>query len=308
MYSMYAQVEWPGLEGAVGTGWLPPMPDMRDYTAEHEKIAPMIAQMGIGALKGDAAPKLTANVDSRASCSEIRNQGALGSCTAHAACAMLEYCENRAFSKHIDVSRLYVYKTSRDLLQVTGDTGAWLRTAMAALVLLGAPPEKYWPYTDAKPAFDVEPTAFVYSVADDYTALQYFCHDPLGAALTGEAVLQSVKTSLAARLPAMFGFYGFPSAASGDKPGAIPYPGPGEKAQWGHAILAVGYDDNKVIKNTKYGTQTTGALLFENSWGTAWGEKGFGWLPYDYVRNKLATDFWTLLSAKYVETKQFGLS
>ena len=114
-----------------------------------------------------------------------------------------------------------------------GDTGAWLRTAMGALALCGVPDEKYWPYTDSKPEFDDEPPSFVYAVADNYEAVKYFCHDPLSAGLSGKAVLTDVKKYLAAGIPSMFGFWGFPSFAHCDIPGGIPYPCPGEKGPMG---------------------------------------------------------------------------
>ena len=34
---------------------------------------------------------------------------------------------------------------------------------------------------------------------------------------------------------------------------------------------------------------------------------GTGWLPYDYVLDNLASDFWSLLSMNLVDSKQFGL-
>jgi C1A family cysteine protease len=243
-------------------------------------------------------------VDLRPYCSPVENQGNLGSCTAHAGMGIVEYFERRAFNKHINGSRLFLYKTTRNLMGVTGDTGAWLRNVMGALVLCGVPAEKYWPYII--PDFDKEPLAFVYAVADNYEALKYFCHDPLGMNIPTSTVLANVKKYLAAGIPSMFGFFGFPSFGQSDVRGGIPYPCPGEQAQWGHAIVAIGYDENKKIKNLKCNKETSGALLIRNSWGTQWGDAGYGWLPYDYVLNKLALDFWSLLSMEWVETKQFG--
>jgi len=306
MYAMYRQVEIPEIKEAFGTGWLPPLPDLRDYTEEHPDIAEMIKNLRISAAK-KAAPSPPAKVDLRKWCSEIENQKSLGSCTAHAAIGIVEYFEIRAFARHIEGSRLFVYKTTRNLMGVVGDTGAWLRNTMGALALCGVPPEKYWPYTDKKPDFDKEPPSFVYAVADNYEALRYFCHDPLGKNVPPEEVLERVKLFLAAGIPSMFGFFGFPSFGYSSIKGGIPYPCPGEQAQWGHAIVAVGYDDSMKIKNTMCNKETKGAFLIRNSWGTTWGDNGYGWLPYDYVLNKLALDFWSLLRMEWVDTKQFGI-
>jgi C1A family cysteine protease len=305
MYELYKRVTIPDTGETVGTGWLPPLPDLRDYTEEHPQIAVMAKKLGISPPGKTKAPELPPGVDLRKWCSPIENQGNLGSCSAHAGMGIVEYFERRAFNAYIDGSRLFLYKTTRDLMGVTGDTGAWLRNVMGALVFCGIPPEKYWPYTIAD--FDREPSAFVYAVADNYESLRYFCHDPLGINIPPAAVLESVKKYLAAGIPSMFGFFGFPSFGNTNVKGGIPYPCAGEQAQWGHAIAAVGYDDNKKIKNTTCNRETTGALLIRNSWGTGWGDKGYGWLPYDYVHNKLALDFWSLLSMDWVDTKQFGL-
>jgi C1A family cysteine protease len=40
-------------------------------------------------------------------------------------------------------------------------------------------------------------------------------------------------------------------------------------------------------------------FLVRNSWGTAWGQGGYGTISYDYVTNNaLAGDFWTVRSVK----------
>jgi len=305
MYATYKQVKLTESNQLVGTGWLPPLPDLRDYTEKKPEIATIAKKLKLP--KGKELKALPAKMDLREWCSPVENQKNLGACTAHAAAGIIEYFEKKANNKYIDASRLFIYKTTRNLMQVTGDTGAWLRNTMGALVLCGVPDEKFWPYTDAKTEFDKEPGSFVYAIADDYKAMKYFCHDPQGANALGDDVLLGVKKYLAAGIPSMFGFWGFASFDSCDVVGGIPYPCPGEQAQWGHAIVAVGYDDSKKLKNTKCNKTTTGALLIRNSWGVTWGEQGYGWMPYDYVTNKLATDFWSLLNMAWVETGQFGI-
>jgi GNAT superfamily N-acetyltransferase len=52
--------------------------------------------------------------------------------------------------------------------------------------------------------------------------------------------------------------------------GAISMPEPGQPFTENHCVCVVGYDDN------------TRLLHFVNSWGPGWGDKGFGFLPYDY--------------------------
>ena len=65
--------------------------------------------------------------------------------------------------------------------------------------------------------------------------------------------------------------------------------------------------DDKEIGNKACSEKTKGALLIRNSWGRQWGDNGYGWLPYEYVLQGLALDFWSILSMEMVETKQFGL-
>jgi C1A family cysteine protease len=290
-----------GTSHTAGTGWLSPLPDLRDYDSSHAAIRLFNKKLKLT----DGSRSLPAKVDLRQWCSPVEDQLDLGSCTAHAGVGIVEYFERRAFGKHIEASRLFMYKTTRNLMQVTGDTGAWLRDTMGALVLCGVPAEKYWPYNTDD--FDKEPGSFVYSLADNYESVKYFCHDPRSSALPGTGVLVSVKKYLVAGIPSMFGFWGFQSFEESDAPGNIPYPCKGESAQWGHAVVAMGYDDNRMIKNTKCNTETKGAFLIRNSWGGSWGDKGYGWLPYEYVLNGLALDFWSLLEMKWIDTGEFGI-
>ena len=281
-----------------GMGWLPDYPDFRDYTEEHEDVSKIITATGVT----KKAASLPSSADLRAWYSPVEDQGSLGSCTANAGVGMVEYYEKRAFGRYIDASRLFLYKATRNLLHWTGDTGAFLRSTMGALVLFGVPPEEYWPYKIAE--FDKEPTAFCYAFAQNYQAIKYYRHDP--PATPKDLLLNRIKTYLAAGHPAMFGFTVYSSIAHADKTGKIPYPCKGEKIEGGHAIVAAGYDDKMKIKNSgSCGIETTGALLIRNSWGTGWGDAGYGWLPYEYVLKGLAEDFWSILKKEWVDTGVF---
>ncbi|HSC54881.1 MAG TPA: C1 family peptidase [Phnomibacter sp.] len=301
-------------ESTFGMGWLPDLPDFRDYTVESTNVPTLAKAIGrtetvksmlaAADIKSSKPAKAATSADLRTWCSPIENQGSIGSCTAHAGVGMIEYFERRAFGRHLDASRLFLYKVTRNLLGWTGDTGAFLRTTMGAMALFGTPPESFWPYNISK--YDIEPSAFLYAYGQSYQAIQFYRLDPVGTARPD--ILASLKTHLTAGLPAMFGFTCYSSlySDSGNK-GNIPYPAPTEKTVGGHAVMAVGFDDSKTITNPTSNKKTKGAILIRNSWGTGWGDAGYGWLPYEYVLNGLADDFWCLIKKEYIDTKQFGI-
>jgi C1A family cysteine protease len=274
-------------------GWERDLPDFRDLTPETPPIRDVAVKSR--ALKS-VKKKNASSVDLRPWCSPVENQEDLGSCTANAGVALLEYYQRRAFGKHLDGSRLFLYKVTRNLLGWMGDRGAYLRTTMKAMVLFGIPPEHYWPYVVED--FDREPDSFLYAFAQGYKTLKYFRHDHPG--LGPKEILASVKEYLFAGFPCMFGFSVFSSIPQvGAGTGDIPYPQDSDEFLGGHAVVAVGYKDSKMIGKHK------GALLIRNSWGADWGEQGYGWLPYEFVKKGLAVDFWSLMDAGFINTDLF---
>jgi len=302
-------------------GWIPDYPDFRDYTEKTETIqkillptkllfqsdVPESQERRTRARKKSSAGdfSLSASIDLREWCSPVEDQRNLGSCTANAGVGAVEYYERKAFGRHIDASRLFLYKVTRNLMKTKGDTGAYLRTTIGGLVLFGAPPEEYWPYTDSEEKFDREPPAFCYAFAQNYKTIQYYRHDPPG--IVPGNLLERLKTYLAAGHPSMFGFTVYSSIEMADERGAIPFPARSERILGGHAVLAVGYDDRITIANRSSGNETKGALLIRNSWGKGWGDGGYGWLPYEYVLRGLAQDFWSVLKKDWVDTGEFNI-
>jgi len=285
--------------GKRGMGWIPDYPDFRDYTEETEEVKSVL-----GLARVLKAKSLPVSIDLREWCSPIEDQGTLGSCTAHAGVGVIEYYERKSFGRHMDASRLFLYKVARNLMKMKGDTGAYLRTTMGGMVLFGVPPEEYWPYREDEKEFDQEPPAFCYAFAQNYQTVKYFRHDQ--PETKAEEILRKVKAYLFKGHPAMFGFTVYSSIEQADKTGRIPFPSPKERIEGGHAVVAIGYDDKMKIKN-KYGKiETSGALLIRNSWGNGWGEGGYGWLPYEYVLKGLAEDFWSVLKKEWIDTGQFS--
>jgi C1A family cysteine protease len=281
-------------------GWRPDLPDFRDYTDQNGKTRALLQPLGVPEIPQALKPF----VDNRQFCSPIDDQGGLGSCTAHMGVGMLEYCEFKSFKKFIHGSRLFVYKATRDYAGYTGDSGAEIRNTLGALALYGVPAERLWPYTDDQRQFDIKPPVDVYIAAQSYQAAQYVRLDYAG--INNEVLLHKIKAYLVAGFPVGFGFSVYKSIDQADHDGRIPFPGDTEEMEGGHAIMMVGFDDSMVIPNNVYSISTRGAFLIRNSWGTGWGDKGYGWLPYDYVLRELAEDFWVLLKTEWLDTQQFG--
>lgn len=174
------------------------------------------------------------------------------------------------------LSRLFIYYYTRKIegTPATEDSGVALRDVMKCLAIYGSALESTWPYSDDDVAFTQEPSHEAVMEAKNHQALLYYrC-----------ASLRSIKASLSQGFPIVGGFQCPSNMFSDDctRTGVIQYPGPTEGFEGGHAVLVVGYDDVKE------------QLIFQNSWGTSWGDFGYGYLPYLFVTNKLADDFWTL--------------
>lgn len=268
------------------------MPDFRDLTLGHASVRRLLK--GIVDSRA-AAGRLPQCVDWRELFPPVYDQGPWPTSCAQACAALVRYFQQRAYGQSEPGSRWFLHHTSRRLAGERGLGGADLRTTLKALVRFGFPPEAHFPYHEAgEDDGQLEP--YLFSFAREYQSLRYVCLAGPGA--TGSETLTAVKSLLAAGLPCVFGFP-VPSSLTADAD--IPYRPTYDAVRGGQAVVAVGYDDSR--RNA-----SRGALLIRSSWGSAVGEEGCFWLPYDFVRAGLATDFWTLLGGTWLRRGEFGLA
>lgn len=248
-YYKYLKTNW---------GWLPDIPDVRDYLFTPEAPGAGIAETV------DLSPK----------CSPIEYQANLGSCTAHAVIGALEYLENVATGQIINLSRLFVYYNERVIENTVNlDSGAQLRDGMKALNTYGVCPEEKWPYIISK--FKAKPPDEAYLDASQHKITSY----------ERITTFDDMKKCLNEGFPFVFGFITYESFKSSEiaQTGILNMPRLGEKIAGGHAVLAVGYDE------------PSQRFLIRNSFGASWGIKGHFTIPYAYLQDpNLSSDFWVI--------------
>jgi hypothetical protein len=258
--------------------WRPDLPDYRDIS--FRSVIPV-------------AETLPPRVDLRPGMSPVVNQGSLGSCTGNAIAACLEYLQLKQIEEpgkgpqeydddeFFHVSRLFIYWNERAYMgTLYQDSGAFLRDGIKSLQQHGACRENIWPYLN-KNVFK-RPHDPAYEEARQYKISEYL----------RIRTLREMKQCLSQGLPFVFGFMTFESFESVETAatGIMKMPTSRDRDLGGHAVCAVGYDDDFTFKGGH-----KGAMIVRNSWGSAWGDKGYFYMPYDYISDpNLSDDFWAV--------------
>jgi C1A family cysteine protease len=198
----------------------------------------------------------------------VFDQGQLGSCGAN---AMSEVNMTESKQSPIVLSRLFIYYVTRLLMNtVSEDSGVNNRMLCKAAAQYGICLESEFPYDITK--FTDVPPAEAFTSALNHRISTFH----------RLATLDQIKQCLALTTqPVLIGINVYESFETPEvaKTGIVPMPKPGEQLLGGHDVAIFGYDDAKQC------------FKVLNSWGEAWGDKGFFYLPYAYLTSE-AFDYW----------------
>lgn len=206
----------------------------------------------------------------------IYDQGQLGSCTANGTKRVVDYERAYQGEPFIDPARLAIYYDTRAMEgNVSSDAGGQIRDAVKVAAKIGVGPESMWPYDISK--FAIKPPPSFYAEAIKHQALSYQRVAQSHYGIT--YVLDQLKR------PIVFGCLVFDYFESDQvaQTGLVPMPAPNAQAIGGHCMVIVGFDD------------VTARYKVANSWGPDWGDKGYCYMPYNYIHNpSISSDFWVV--------------
>lgn len=232
----------------------PSQPDIRDYI-----------------YRSDSTKDLKKSADLREWDTIVESQYSLGSCSSNAITNAYELLVKREYPEHFKhLSRLFIYYNTRsEYGDIQKDDGIYLRDGLKSLAKFGVCSEELWPYDIEK--FDDRPTNECYEDAKKRKILTY----------QKLISIYYIMQVLGNNNPVVFGMEIYDSFMDlNERISTVNLPSRKEKSLGGHAMCMVGYDLEKRL------------FLAKNSFGTSWGDRGYCWIPFDYIRQE-GYDIWT---------------
>ncbi|UJR09187.1 hypothetical protein I4U23_013435 [Adineta vaga] len=232
--------------------------------------------------------QLPPKVDLRPDMTPIENQLDLGSSVANCLAGAYEYLTKKATGSDIHVSRLFIDYNARILgcsSRLITDSGCSVINGIEALEEFGVCLESLWPYDIT--CVNIRPDDEAYEQAKNHK---------INEVSQLHIDLNEMKSCLAQGFPFAFALKLNDSFMSASKNGIISMlntpPKRDQLSIGSHALLAVGYSDR------------SNAFIVRNSWGHYWGDKGYCYIPYEYMTNpEVSYDIWTI---RKVSNDSFG--
>lgn len=213
-------------------------------------------------------------VDCIACMRPIRNQGARGTCVAHAVAAVFECLQLRDTGHAVDLSPQFLYWSAKQHDGNSTSGGTFIRVATDRAVKDGICEETDWPYFPSgipgNESQDPSPPGAA-TAASHRRAANVVAITPKSSA--------AVRQSLDNQIPIAFSIPVYAYWVSPN--GKVPMPIPGAPRIGGHAMCAAGY-------LLDAGAPGGGFVVAKNSWGTARAPlspagAGYYYVPFDYI-------------------------
>ena len=221
----------------------------------------------------------------------VRDQGARGTCVAHACVAVLEQYLGLQ-NKYQDMSEQFLYWNCKQADGEPNDEGTWIGVAVPLLQRDGCCLESTWGYNPTPVAGNEgqgPPPANAAAEAMGFRVMT--THQ-----LTATSIID-IKAELAGKRCVAFSIPVYDSWYRNDevqRTGEIVNPIPNEPEVGGHAMCFVGYED--IPDQPDLGG---GKFYLRNSWNGDWatepvlGTKGYGTIPYSYIA-RFATEAYSI--------------
>jgi hypothetical protein len=232
-----------------------------------------------GASSASSFPRTPASANLIPMLPPIQNQGQRGTCVAFGTAAVRESLIRGAPK----LSEQFLYWTAKERDGLTRSDGTWIHCAMAGLSEVGVCRAHLWPY-DRRPRRPRHHGPPPSAAVADAAAFRIGIPIPITTDLPENFKrILSGKSGLAPRAIA-FSIPVFDSWLQNPvtyKRGKFPMPLPRERANSGHCMAIVGYQDDSRYAGGGY-------FIVRNSWGTQWASEsphgpGHGMIPYAFI-------------------------
>ncbi|MCX6123390.1 MAG: C1 family peptidase, partial [Proteobacteria bacterium] len=211
--------------------------------------SPDAIEGGLEFLLDEVTPDQREVVDLRPNDTGVRNQGSEGTCTAFATVATMENLVKRFYGQSVDISERHHWSTYADYQSTSS-----LSKAKAAPIVS----ESSWPYYGRKPS-----------------SFQGLGIAKLNSYTTTKLSLLPVVESLRKGQPVVIAVGVLTSLMNPRQGGIIQ--GGAQKGGAGHAIAVTGAIIDSRVPGGGY-------FIIKNSWGGNWGDKGYGYVAFDYCQ------------------------
>ena len=216
----------------------------------------------------------------------------------HATCAvsllaMLDWQCRKRNGKPLRASASFLHQLTKRVEGYRGN-GVSLRGSFRALKQFGSPPEELWPSDEVH--FASQPISpELYGFAHKFRAYRYVRLDRWADTAPGHVV--AMRQWLANGNPLALGF-AVPHAMESCQQHVVPFDPIRGSTSGGAACVVMGFNDELKLpiavahRKISPHARKYGAFLIKTCWGKAWGQAGYGWLPYAYIESRFAQDVW----------------